>query len=413
VRRALREAEERFKLSQAQEALRRNEAFLAEAQKLSRTGSFGWDFSSGKLYWSHETFRILGYELPTEPSLELIFARTHPDDRAQVRQAVDRIGRERKNFDFEHRLMMSDGSVKYLRVVGHPSKSAPDSLEFAGAVIDMTVQKLGEEALRKAQSELAHITRVTTLGELTASIAHEINQPLAALLTNANLGIRWLSQDAPDLGEACEAMKRIVRDGNRASEVISRMRALFKKVPFVREYLAINDAIEEIVLLTEGEVQRNGVSLLTELAGDLPLIMGDRIQLQQVVLNLLINAVEAMKAEGKSPRELWVSSRKTNGTLRRPKNGVQEIRGSGESEENYILVAVRDSGRGLDPDHLDRLFDAFYTTKPQGLGVGLAISRSIVEAHGGRLWATTNAPRGAAFQFTLPIQSASCEIRSG
>jgi signal transduction histidine kinase len=288
-------------------------------------------------------------------------------------------------------------------VVGHPSKSAAGGFEFVGAVTDITEQKLAIEALRKAQAELAHIARVTTLGELTASIAHEINQPLAAVLTNANLGIRWLSEDSPNLGEACEAMKRIARDGSRASEVISRMRALFKKVPFAREYLAINDAIEEIVLLTEAEVQRNGVSLKTDLASDLPRIMGDRIQLQQVVLNLLINAIEAMKAEGKSPRELWFSSRKTNGTPIRPKKGVKETRGSGESEGNYILVAVRDSGRGLDPNHLDRLFDAFYTTKPLGLGMGLAISRSIVEAHGGRLWATTNVPRGTAFQFTLPI----------
>jgi PAS domain S-box-containing protein len=404
VQRALREAGERLNLSQAQEALQRSEAYLAEGQRLSRTGSFGWAVPGGKIYWSQETFRIFGYEPPTEPNLELILRRTHPEDRAVVRRVVDRIWRERKNFDFEHRLMMSDGSVKYLRVVGHPSNSASTSFEFVGAVTDITEQKLAEEALRKAQAELAHITRVTTLGELTASIAHEINQPLAAVLTNAHLGIRWLSGNSPNLEEASEAMRRIVRDGNRVSDVISRMRALFKKAPTAKEWLAVNEAIEEIVILTQGEAQRNGVSLRAELADNLPLILADRIQLQQVVLNLLMNAIEAMSAAAEGPRELWVSSRRVTGDVA-PKKLIFDAAIHTESEEHYILVAIRDSGPGLDPKNLDRLFDAFFTTKPQGLGMGLAISSSIIEAHGGKLWATRNEPNGAVFQFTLPITS--------
>ena len=402
VRRALSEAEARLTLSYAQEALRRGEAYLVEGQKLSNTGSFGWDFSTGRIYWSQQTFRIFGYEPPTEPTLELVLHRTYPEDKAMVRQAIDRIWLERRKFEFEHRLLMPGGSMKYVRVVGQPLQDASCKFEIVGAVTDITEQKLAEAALREAQSELAHITRVTALGELAASIGHEINQPLTAILTNANVGIRWLSRESPNIEEACEAMRRIVRDGKRASEVIARIHALVKKAPAAKEWLAINDAIEEIVVLIEPEVQRNGVALRTELASDLPPIMGDRVQLQQVVLNLLINAIEAMNAEHKNSRELWVSSRKANGTPSRSKKGAYETRGSGESEEHYILVTVRDSGRGLDPNNLARLFDAFYTTKPLGLGMGLAISRSIIEAHEGRLWAT-NVPRGAVFQFTLPI----------
>ncbi|MBV8815416.1 MAG: response regulator [Verrucomicrobia bacterium] len=402
VQRALREAGERLNLSKAQEALQRSEAYLTQGQKLSRTGSFGWDFHGGKIYWSQETFRIFGYEPPTEPTLELLLRRTHPEDRGLVQEFVDRVWRERNDFDFQHRLMMSDGSVKYLRVVGHPSKNASGSFEFVGAVTDITEQKLAEEALRKAQAELAHITRVTTLGELTASIAHEINQPLAAVLTNANLGIRWLSGNSPNIDEASAAMRRIVRDGNRVSDVISRMRALFKKAPTANEWLAINDAIAEIVVLTQGEAQRNSVLLRTELADDLPLVSGDRIQLQQVVLNLLMNAIEAMSAAGEGPRELWISSTKVAGAVI-PKKIIFDAKRHAESEYHYILVGIRDSGPGLDPENLGRVFDAFFTTKPQGLGMGLAISTSIIEAHGGQLWATPNEPRGAVFQFALPI----------
>jgi signal transduction histidine kinase len=230
---------------------------------------------------------------------------------------------------------------------------------------------------------------------LTASIAHEVNQPLAAVVNNANASLRWLSRDTPNLAEACNAIRRIIRDGNRAGAVISRMRALFKKVSTTKERFDINEAIEEVVVLAQSELQRNRVLLQTELAGDLPLISGDRIQLQQVLFNLLMNAIEAMSGVEEGPRELRVSSEK-----------VTEI--SGESEKlaaaEWTLIAVRDSGPGLDAKSLDRLFDAFYTTKPHGLGMGLAISRSIIEAHGGQLWATTGGSRGAVLQFRLPVR---------
>jgi two-component system, LuxR family, sensor kinase FixL len=247
---------------------------------------------------------------------------------------------------------------------------------------DITERKGAEEALHKAQAELAHVARVATLGEMSASIAHEVNQPLAALITNADACLRWLARSSPDLDEARAAVERIIRDGRRASEVIGRVRALVKKSPPRKDWHSINDIILEVIALTRSEMHRNRVSLQTQLSDDVPLILGDRIQLQQVILNLIINAVEAMSGVSEGPRELLVVS--------------------GKDESQGVLIAVRDSGPGLDPESLDRLFAAFYTTKPQGMGMGLAISRSIIEAHGGRLWATLNASRGAVFQFTLP-----------
>jgi PAS domain S-box-containing protein len=546
-------AERTAQLARANESLRRSEAYLAEAQRLSRTGSFGWNVSSGETYWSQETFRIFAYDPATKPTLGLVLQRTHPEDRARVQQVIDSAAQERNGFDFERRLWMPDGSVKYVRVVSHRStENESGNLEFVGAVTDITERKQGEQRLRAqytvtqllaeaatleevtpkiiqtvcelllwdlgalwsmdreagvlrcvelwqqasvkapqfaaisrkstfepkvglpgrvwsshepayipdivddvnflrapiaareglhaalafpillggevlgvmeffsreireperellnmmatlgsqigqfierkraedalhhAQRQLAHVTRAATLGEMTASIAHEINQPLGAIVNSAGACLRWL--EAQKLDEARRSVSRVIAEGHRAGEIIARVRALAKKAPPEKDWLDINQTIREVIALARSEVHRNGVALDTRLSDDVhyvPLILADRIQLQQVILNLITNAIEAMSGAGEGPRELLIRS--------------------GIFESKHVLVAVQDSGPGLDPKSLDHLFDAFYTTKPQGMGIGLAICRSIIDAHGGRLWATANDDRGATFQFTLPI----------
>jgi C4-dicarboxylate-specific signal transduction histidine kinase len=236
--------------------------------------------------------------------------------------------------------------------------------------------------LRDAQADLAHANRVATLGQLSASIAHEVSQPISAVATNAHAVLRWLGAQPPDLEEVRQALSRIVKDGNRASDVFGRIRGLIKKAPPRMDGLEINETILEVIALTRGEAVKNGVSVQAQLAEGLPLIQGDRVQLQQVILNLIMNAVEAMSGISEGSRELLISTAKI--------------------ESDGVLVAVRDSGPGLAPASLERLFDAFYTTKPGGLGMGLSICRSAIEAHGGRLWAAANVPQGAIFQFTLP-----------
>jgi PAS domain S-box-containing protein len=368
---------------QAEEALRRSDAYLTEAQRLSLTGSFGWKVSSGELFWSEETFRIFGYDRTTKPSLELIMQRTHPTDIARVRQLIDRASRDGRDWELEHPLLMPDGSIKSVHVVARAVRDELGSVEFVGAIMDVSAAKRAELELRHAQAELAHISRVTALGELTASIAHEVNQPITGVVTGAEAALRWLGAKPPNLDEVRKVLGQIVKDGMRAGDVIYRIRALIKKAPPRMARVDVNEAVLDVITLTRSELLRHGVSLQTELATGLPLIKGDRVQLQQVILNLTLNAVEAMSGVDEGAREMRI------GTAREASNGV--------------LVSVRDLGPGLDPRNVDRLFEAFYTTKPDGLGMGLAICRSIIEAHGGRLWATANEPRGAVFQFTLPL----------
>jgi PAS domain S-box-containing protein len=489
--------------------LQRSEAYLAEAQRLSHTGSFGWDVASGMLSWSAETFRIFECDLATQPTVQFVLKRTYPDDRAFVQQIIERAGQQQSDLDFEHRLLMPDGSVKYVHVVGHRSNEDESATpEYVGAITDITERKHTEATLqrseaylseaqrlshtgswafapavdkhtywseeifritgfdpaggpprptefvqrihaddragatecfrkairekldfdhgyrivrpggdlreiqvighpvlspsgdvvefvgtlidvterRRAEEErraLAHANRVATMGQLTVSIAHEVNQPIAAATTNAEVALRWLNMNPSDLEEAKQALDRIVRNGRRASDIIARIRALVAKTAPRNDPLDINEVILDIITLTRGELRSSGTLLQTQLAHGLPTVLGDRIQLQQVMLNLILNAVEAMRATHDRSREVLVRT--------------ERYRLGG------ILVGIHDSGPGLKPENMDRLFNAFYTTKSGGMGMGLSICRSIIEAHGGRIWATANVTQGAVFQFTLPL----------
>jgi len=499
-------AERTSQLTAANEALQRSEAFLAQGQSISHTGSFGWNVSSGEIYWSEETYKIFEYDRAIEPTLELVFQRIHPDDRDVVQQTIDRAAYERAKLDFEHRLLMPDGSVQHLHVLARALEPSSGNLEYLGTVTDVTERKqaeqkfrgllesapdamivmnrqgtivlvntqvenlfgyrrddlLGqeveilvperfrarhpqhrkeffaqprvrpmgegmglygrrkdgtefpveislspleteegtlvsaavrdvtertrsEEALRQAQADLTHATRVSSMGELTASLAHEVKQPIAAAITNADTCLRWLSRDQPDLEKARAAASRTAQDGRRASEIINRVRLLFEKETLQREVVDLNEIIREMMRLLHSEATQFAVSLRTELAADLPQVMGDRVQLQQVLMNLIMNSIDAMK-DVDGTRELTIKSQR--------------------AENEQVLVSISDTGVGLPPQQADQIFNAFFTTKPHGTGMGLRISRSIIESHGGRLWAEDNSPRGASFCFTLPAATA-------
>ena len=492
---------------QSEEELRRSEAFLAQGQSLTLTGSLWWDVSTGEVIWSDETFRLMEVPKSIKPTVELALTRVHPEDRSLVREMVDRSAREGANMDFEPRLIMPDGSVKHVHVVlqniGQPGKpefvgavtditerkraeaelrraydhlteaqrlsqtgSFTADLEkdehfwseefyricgfepgsavtiqrlgevvhpedvalyegaigralagtdpdfyfrivtsrgvvkhlrgfahriadrpvFVGAVQDVTTSRMAQEALNRAGAELAHASRATTLSALTASIAHEVNQPLSGIITNASTCLRMLEAAPPDIDGARETARRTIRDGNRASDVITRLRALFGKREFTPEPLDLNEATREVIALSSNDLQRNRIILQSELADDLPIVTGDRIQLQQVILNLLRNASDAMVDVHDRPRQLLIKTE--------------------PEDSNRVRVTVRDAGIGLPPQSLDSLFDAFYTTKSGGMGIGLFVSRSIVEKHQGRLWAKPNDGPGATFSFSIPLQTA-------
>jgi PAS domain S-box-containing protein len=368
----------------AEEALKRSEAYLAEAQRISHTGSFGWDVSSGQIFWSEETFRIFEYDPANKPTVEVILRRTHPEDRVFFQETLDQVARDRKAFDFEHRLLLPDGSVKYVQVVGHASiNDESGNFEFVGAVTDITERRRAEEErerLRQVQADLAHVTRMTTMGELTASLAHEIKQPISAALTDAKTCLRWLGHDVPDLPEAREAASRLVKDVTRAADIIARVSSLFKKGALQRELVDVNELIREMIILLRSEANRYSIAIRTELAEDLPKVMADRVQLQQVFMNLMLNGIDAMK-ETTGGVELTIKS---------------------EAEDGRLLISVSDTGVGVPSEQGDMIFKAFFTTKDNGTGMGLPISRSIIESHGGRLWAAGTSGRGATFQFTLP-----------
>jgi PAS domain S-box-containing protein len=375
---------------EAEETLRRSEGYLAEAQRLSHTGSWASIPASGEnKYWSEECYRLMGFDPHGGlPGYETLLQRFHPDDQAKVREAVETAGREKAEFEVDYRIIHPGGEIRDIHVVGHPVLSpSGDLVEFVGTVVDITERKRAEaerERLRQAQADLARVNRVTTMGELTASVAHEVNQPIAAAVTNAKTCLRWLARDEPDVEEARAAAMRIVNDGTRAAEIIKRIRLLFKKGRSERELVDVREVVRDMIALLHGEAMRYFIVVRTELEADTPPVMADPVQLQQVLMNLMLNAFDAMK-DADGARELAIKSQR--------------------AENDQVLVCVSDTGLGLPLQQADQLFNAFFTTKPHGTGMGLSISRTIVESHGGRLWAANNSTRGASFSFTLPTKA--------
>jgi len=365
--------------------LRASERNLEEAQRLAHVGYWERDPETDRITWSDETYRIFG--LPPQARI-LTLAQLpdliHPDDQQSMVHAVAEALRGGRRYDVEYRVVRPTGEVRLVHSQGDVlrDESGRPRLMF-GSVQDITERQRAEEALHQAQAALAHVTRVATLGELSASIAHEVNQPLAGVVTNGQACLRWLAREVPDLQEARAAVERIIRDGQRASAVIQRIRALATKTDPHKVPLDLNDVIREVARLVHREVLGHRVALRTDLvAARLP-VLGDRVQLQQVLINLVLNGIDAMTSITDRPRSLLIRAH--------------------QPDADQVCVAVQDSGIGIDPADLDRLFHAFFTTKPGGMGMGLSISRSIIEAHGGRLWATARVPHGTVFQFTLPM----------
>jgi PAS domain S-box-containing protein len=380
-----------IKVMERTKELRQTEAYLEEAQKLSHTGSWAWNVARREnVHWSQEYYRLFGLDPESNsPSFEAAYQRIHPEDRVTFDKAVERAIREKSDFEVDFRIALPDGSTKYVHSVGHPVFGASgEVVEFVGTGIDVTERRQAEkerERLRQVQADLAHINRATTMGELTASLAHEINQPISAAATDARTCLRWLAREQPDIGEAREAAARMVTAVTRAADIVSRLRQLFRKGAPQTNLVDVSEVIQEMVVLLRSEASRHSVSILTELSADLPRVVADRVQLQQVLMNLMLNGIEAMQD--------------TNG------EGQLTIK-SLMAERGQLLISVSDTGVGIPQEQADQIFNAFFSTKTQGTGMGLSISRSIIESHGGRLWATSNSGRGTTFNFTLPSEGA-------
>lgn len=360
---------------------RRIEAYLEEAQRLSSMGSFSWKIGTGAVFWSKEVYEILGVDKALKPDIDLALRNIHPDDREPLEREINRALRCEQRYDFEVRWLTPSASVKTLHIRAQHVNFESGDEEVVGALMDVTETRRAQDALHASQAELAHSTRVTTLGEMSASIAHEVNQPIGAIVTNAEAGLRWLSHPEPNLDEARGAIDRIIRDGRRASEVVQRLRRLTKKAPTQVAPVDVNEIVSDSVYLVNREILNSRIALQLELAPNLPQVLADRIELQQVVINLIVNGIQAMEAIVDRPRSLVVRSVTSTGR---------------------VLVAVQDAGPGVNLNDMSRLFTPFFTTKPKGMGMGLSICRSIIESHGGRIWASNNTGLGSTFHFALP-----------
>jgi len=365
-----------------EEELRRSEAFLAQAQHLSRTGSFSWRVGTDEITWSEELYRIYEFDPGIMITLDVIRTRVHPEDLTLYEKMIEQARNGADDFEWQYRLLMPDQSIKYMHAVARATRDQNGQLEYIAAVRDVTARRLSDEALDKARSELAHVARVMSLGTLTASIAHEVNQPLSGIITNASTCVRMLDSDPPNVDGARETAKRTIRDGRRAADVITRLRALFSKEQPAFESVDLNEATREVIALSLSELERNRVTTRTELADELPLVAGDRVQLQQVILNLLRNGSDAMSDVDDRPRELLFRTELDDG--------------------RHVRLTVKDAGKGFELPNLDQLFQPLYTTKESGMGMGLSVSRAIIENHHGRLWAIPNAGPGATFAFSIP-----------
>jgi signal transduction histidine kinase len=375
--------EEIAERKRAEEGLRRSETFLAEGQRLSLTGSFSWRLDPDEITWSQQLYRIFELDQDVPVTLDLIGTRIRPEDVPSMNDIIDRARATGGDFEHELRLRMPDHSVKYLHVIAHATRDETGRLEYIGAAQDVTQRRLSEEALAQARSELAHVARVTSLGVLTASIAHEINQPLASIVTNGESGLRWLARPEPNVEKVKELTSRVIADARRASEIIGRIRTMATRRSPQQTTLSINDAIKDSMIFLSHEFRSKSTSVSLNLASALPRVVGDRTQLQQVVMNLAINAVQALAQSATARRNISIR------TLL--------------SDPETVCCIVEDSGPGIDPTHLPRLFDTFFTTKDSGMGMGLPISQSIIEAHGGRIVADNNSTLGGArFSFALP-----------
>ncbi|MGE8066457.1 sensor histidine kinase [Pseudomonas sp. NPDC089569] len=367
---------------QVSDNLRHKEVYMVGAQRLTQTACFGFRADLQTMGWSEQAARILEYPSGTAPSASLFLARTHPDDLPLVLASFERAARHESLIEVKHRLLMPDGRIKHVHMFATPLFTRHGCFEYLGALMDVTARKLAEKALYRAQTQLAHVTRVTSLGELAASIAHEVNQPLAAITSSGQACLNWLNRPQPDLPEARQALERIIASASRASEITHRVRALSRKSDPLRQSESLNDIVKETLSLVRHELAHHKISPKIELAAFGGQVSADRVQLQQVIINLIINACQAMEKVKAPGRTLlirtWV-------------------------KDNEVMLEVTDQGAGIPSDVLPQLFTPFFTTKENGLGMGLCICRSIIDFHEGRIWATSAIDKGSSFVFALPI----------